>query len=184
MVNYKAIADAIPAASSAAAYAELAVSRQLFQKRVVNDVVVDVPYQKEGNDSYADGKFMTDVNVMTAFNSIKDLIEIKSKGDIVRQTYRSLSAHLDIGIAGATTLETAIQAAISGNNLSPWVHEVMNDEGLNIKDPQVVSVLSSLVSVDLKAAILATGSEVVPVFPRLKPGHVQNALQKRYRGEI
>jgi hypothetical protein len=181
MVNYKAIADAIPAASSAAAYAELAIFRPSLQKRLVGGVITDVPYlDDEGDEVWADGKFMTDVNVVVAFNSIKDLTVNRSKGSVVRQTYRSLSAYLDIGIAGATALETAITAS----TLSPWVHEVMNDEGLNVKDPQVEAALTGLVSTDLKAAILATGNEVVSVFPRLKSGHVQNALQKRYRGEI
>jgi hypothetical protein len=109
-VNYKEIADAIPKSVSDVAYAELAVQVPSIKTRFIEGNASSAPETgKDGKQVYHDCKFMTDTNIIAAFDAIK----------------------------GETTTV---------------------GEGEEAAD--------------------------VLVFPGLKPGHVQNAMQKRYRGEI
>lgn len=93
MVDYKAIADAIPATEMNAALAELAIERPLIKKEYVSkDVLVRGRVKKlfmpvldtngkqktkpvlDGNNNpmTAKGKFMDDILIKAAFNAIKD----------------------------------------------------------------------------------------------------------------
>ncbi len=109
-VDYKAIANAIPANVAAPAYAELKVQVPAIRARFTNGIRSEFAQtDKDGKQVYHDGKFMTDTLIIAAFDSIKG--ETMSVGE----------------------------------------------------GPEAAEVL---------------------VFPGLKPGHVQNAMQKRHRGEI
>ena len=202
MVDYKAIADAIPEAEMNTALAELAIVHLLFKKSVTHDVLgkivlvldedgnnVMIPYLgDDGNQKTSDGKFMTDVNIISAFDKIANLEQTVSKGNS-KQTYISLSSI--IGMALTAKLEVFIDNAVSAGKLSSWVAIGLNGDGLNVNDPQVIGFLNKEKSdgnldVDqvLINAIIGTGNEIVKVFPNLKVGHVSTAIQKRFRGEV
>ena len=127
-----------------------------------------------------DGKFMDDTTVIAAYNDIKDNTSTV-KLDTQKQSYLSLAAYPDIGIAGSAELETAVGAGISAGAISKWVDVALNGEGINVNDPQVESALTALISLELLTAILATGYEQQNTFQGLKPGQVQNALVEHYR---
>jgi len=67
------------------------------------------------------------------------------------------------------------------------VSKALNGDGLNISDPQIEVLLTSLIGqfdIDqpLIDAVTALATETVLLFPRLKLGHAQNALQKHALG--
>lgn len=189
MATYLEIVGEIPAPTLSAAMTELAISRPLLRSdRDANGVVTLIPIQDDlNNQLFADGKFMVDTTILTAFDLIKDMKNAATSKGEHKQTYISLSA--DIGVVLVAQLEICVGLAIVAGDLSSWIESALNDKGINVNDPQVVAVLTSLVgshgfTTELVDAIVGTGSEQLLKFPGLKPGHVQTALQKRYRGEI
>ncbi len=202
MVEYKAIADAIPEAEMNVALAELAVEHPLFKKSVTHDtdgkivLVLDsngdqvmVPYlDTNGDQKKSTCKFMTDVSIRAAFDKIVDLSETVSKG-YAKQSYISLSSK--IGMASTVKIELFINNLISAGKLSSWVDSALRGSGLNVNDPQIVGLLNQELlagNPDIDQAlvdeIVGTGSETVRTFQGLKVGQVQTAIQKRFRGEI
>ena len=160
MVDYKGIANAIPEPEMNSALSALT----------------------------EDGRFMDDSTVQAAFNKIKDLEVTVSKGTS-KESYISLSS--SIGLAATAKLEIFIDNAITAKKLSSWVGKALTDSGINVNDPQVIGFLNSELeasnpdidqdSIDL---IISTGNMTTKVFPNLKAGHVQNAIQKRAEGVI
>jgi hypothetical protein len=189
MIDYAAIADAVPATELAAANTELGTYRTLIVNQLdeLGNMVPTVLEDENGDAIQVNGKFMDDTTVVAAFNAIKDLPgDTVSKG-VHKQTYVSLSAEIGVGLTAQ--LESAVESAIAIGDLSVWVGKALNGNGINVNDAQVAGVLGSLVGThgfdqDLVDAIVATGVTTNLKFPNLKVGHVQTALQKRYKGEV
>lgn len=103
-----------------------------------------------------------------------------------RQTYLSIAD--EAGFTEATALSATVDAAVSGGQLPKWVDTALERDGIDVTNPQVGPILNGLVNASLTQAmvdaILATGIEQQPKYPGLKEGHIQNARQKRTRGEI
>ncbi len=163
-----AIINAIPQVSIDAATVELSIIRILPGEQDV------------------DGRFMDMTSIFDAFNAIKDNVSPKSRGNY-SQTYVSLAA--EIGASMVDQLVDGVTAAIAAGAMKSWRNEALETEGLNVNDPGVAAELNALVGnfgIDkpLVDAVLATGFESVLDFSGLKPGHVQNALEMNYRGEL
>jgi hypothetical protein len=93
-------------------------------------------------------------------------------------TYRNIAA--GVNLAASSELESAIEASA----LPKWVDKALNGDGININDPQVSAVLSTLVSAETYTAISDLGRVASPLFPRLKIGHLANARQMKSSGRI
>ena len=177
MNNYAAIVVSIPTTKLNAALAELAVVHPLTRSDGTN-------VMKNGAQQTATGKFMTDTNIMVCFDAIKNETTAVAKG-YNKQTYVSLGGVL--GLALTTQLETAVDAAIVAGDMAPWISQALNGAGINASDPQISGLLDSLkdkhgIDQLLIDAVAALAVETVPLFPGLKPGHVQNALQAHALG--
>lgn len=173
MVNYKAIADAIPQAEFDACMVELAKEH--------------IHLDKQGDEQITAGKFMDLTTIFAAFDIIKDNTTEVSKGDICLQSYASLSAI--IGFEKTAQFEDGVNAAIADNKMSGWIDQALHGDGININDDELKAKFIVLkdsygFTPALFTAIADAGKQTVLDFPRLKPGHVQNALQKRHAGVI
>lgn len=92
------------------------------------------------------------------------------------------------GPATANNVEAAIKAAISANQLGGWVLHAMYGEGLNITHKDMAAQLTALKAAGLTQdsldKLLSLTQVQTPKFPGLLEGYLQNARQKRVRGEI
>lgn len=169
---YKSIVDAIPEAEKSAALAELAIARPV----------------KSEEGKTVDGIFVDLSSVEAAFNAIKDNETVISKGEY-KADYVAIAGAA--GQAVADALYDAVEHLKTEALIRPWVSKALEGEGLNINDPGTLAQLEAmagdplnLLTAEQLAKIKAVGSDVVNDFPGLKLGHVQNALQALYRGEI
>lgn len=187
MVDTVAILAAIPQALIDTALVELNLPRLTFERVKIDGKWERVPkLDEQGQQVTHTGKIMDESVVNNAFDAIKGLKTLTSRGNY-KQTYVSLAA--EIGADFVDQLSGGITQAIAAGVVKPWVNEALETEGLNINDPNVTTKLSALVGnfgIDqpMVDAVLGTGMGDVYNFPRLKPGHVQFALQRHQRGEI
>ena len=88
-----------------------------------------------------------------------------------------------VGFTIASKLSARVVATMDA-----WVHEALQNEGIDINNAQTPVLLDSMVDATFTQAdadaIKAAGNIDVPVFPNLKLGHLQNAREMRARGEI
>ena len=97
----------------------------------------------------------------------------------VMVTYRRISASVSL------TVSAELQAAVlSASSIPAWVNQALAFDGININDPQVKSVLSTLVSEDSANKIIEMGVVKTPKYSNFKIGHLANARQKRAEGKI
>ena len=177
MIDYTAIVLAIPATELNAALAVLAIEHPKTRSD-------GSPVLVGGVQETSSGKFMELSTVEAAFDAIKDLTVVSVR-DSGRQTYASLAGTL--GLALTSQLEAAMGLAATAMVIGPWVDKALNNDGIDSSDPQVIGLLTSLIDQfgidqELVDAIASLSSETVPMFPGLKLGHVQNALQKHALG--
>ena len=112
-----------------------------------------------------------------AFNAMS--LEIISTTPEVMVTYRRISASVSL------TVSAELQAAVLNATLIPaWVNQALAYDGININDPQVKSVLSTLVYEDSANRIIEMGVVKAPKYSNFKIGHLANARQKRAEGKI
>lgn len=172
MVNYKEIADAIPQAESDACMVELNKEYTYIDR--------------QGQAAMGNGKFMDDITVQAAFDAIKDLTTLTVPSKVL-VTYKGI-AQLS-GFDVADKLQTNILSAIADNKLAQWVDDAFNSEGINVKDSKFRSKIASLSGAHgFTTAFINQMKTIGDVeslnFSGLKPGHVQNAMQKRHAGVI
>ena len=103
-----------------------------------------------------------------------------------RQTYLSIAD--EVGFAEAAALSGTVEAEVTAKQLPKWVDVALEQDGIDVTNPQVGPILSSLVNETLTQtmvdAIIATGSEDRPKYPGLRIGYLADARRKRERGEI
>jgi hypothetical protein len=112
--------------------------------------------------------------------------ETVSKTPEVYVNYTNLMA-VDLALAGQ--LSAIIKAAVDAGTLPEVVHIRLNNGGLNINNPSSGYVLQGFVEAGYltqaeKDTIMAMGVVTTKKYPGLKPGHVQNARQKRAEGIV
>ena len=113
----------------------------------------------------------------SAFNAMS--LESVSTTPEVMVTYRRISASVSITVSAE--LQSAVLSALA---IPAWVNQSLAYDGININDPQVKSVLSTLVSEDSGNKIIEMGVIKTPKYSNFKIGHLANARQKRAEGKI
>lgn len=103
-----------------------------------------------------------------------------------RQTYISIAD--EVGFAEAAALSGTVEAEVTAKQLPKWVDVALEQDGIDVTNPQVKPILDGMVN-DLLTqamvdAIIATGSEDRPKYPGLRIGYLADARRKRERGEI
>lgn len=199
MINYKLIADSIPAAEMAAAIAAIGPDKaqQTFEvdenKKLVldqdgNAIKID-QLDNNGDPIMLPGGFSDLTTVEAAFDAIKNLSGLVSRGEF-GQSYRGIARDAGFGIS--SQFEISIKAAVTVGDLPGWAHDALNNGGVNINDPDVAAKLNSFVTDNNKHgfdrnlvdAVLATGSLDTNTFPGLKLGHVRKSIVLRGKGKI
>lgn len=185
MVNYKGIADAIPASEMSAAIAAIGPDKpKILIKNSTRSTVKDV----DGNDVMQPGGFSDLATVQTAFDSIKG--NTVSAPRNIMQTYIGLTK--DLNLQKSSAFRAAVGAGIAANDIPDFIHDALNADGIDITNPQVESTLNGFAAdsgrhgftQSLVSSVLSTATEDVPVFRNLKIGHVQMAIQMRSEGEV
>jgi hypothetical protein len=113
----------------------------------------------------------------SAFNAMR--AETVSATPEVMVTYRRVSA--SVSLAASAELEAAVASAPS---MPSWVDKALSLDGIDVNDPQTAGLLSTLVTPETAAAIIAMGVISEPKYKGLKIGHLENARQMRAEGEI
>jgi len=187
VTDYSVIADAIPADLMSACEAAIGPAKPCMKFEVVDDVKTKVAMvDSEGSPVMLPGGFNDLTAVQAAFDVLKDLEEEQSRGNHL-QTYVGLAR--DASFAVAQEFSNFITEAITAGQLNSWVDEALNSTGLRVNSPDVANKLNQMVGVsgltqETVDAVLATGSTTVKVFPGLKLGHVQDAVQRRIAGVV
>lgn len=110
----------------------------------------------------------------TAFNTLASETVITTPETMI--TYRKIAA--SVSLTATAELEQAISA------LPLWVNKALQTDGIDVNDPQTAAALSSLVSTETAASIIALGKISTQKYPGLKLGHLQNAREMRAEGKI
>lgn len=121
----------------------------------------------------------------TAFNALEAMVlpEIR-KGR--PYTYNLLNTHLDID--ATNDFKAAVDSAIAASDLPEWLGINLTTGGAAI-GPRLESMFNSLVgrhgfTQPMLDAVFVIDKEIPKLFPRLKAGHVSNAIYRRAVGEI
>ena len=117
-----------------------------------------------------------------AFETMKDETEVVQ----VEEHYESEVAMMSrLGVTQAEAILDKIVGAVS-----PRVKRMIeSDRGINLADPQTQALISELVSNNILTQVEA-GQVLEPTqitnlkWPGLRPGYVQNALEKRVAGKV
>jgi len=202
MLNYeKAIVDAIPQVELDACMAELAIMYPRLKKVYsLNEDGILMPVldgngvqltepalDKKGDELPAtNGKFMDLTTVEAAFDAIKNL-KATTIPVVALVTYKGIAQLSGFDIADQ--LQTNILSAIAAGDLAQWIDDAFNSDGINVKDSKFRAKIAEL-SGDhgFTPAFINKIKEIGDVesldFPKLKSGHVQNALEQRHAGVI
>tara|TARA_S200002703_G_scaffold1263_1_gene2210 strand:+ start:11128 stop:11535 length:408 start_codon:yes stop_codon:yes gene_type:complete len=91
----------------------------------------------------------------------------------------------EAGFQVATNLQLKIKAAIDAGVFPDLVDSALKGDGININDPQVAVVISTLgLSAGDEAAVLDLQNVTSAKYPNLRIGHLSDARRKRERGEV
>lgn len=124
--------------------------------------------------------------IIQAYEALKAETTTQPK-DVVRINPRDLAASL--GFATASSIIAKLKA-LGGDLMADLLDSA---EGLDLKHPESQSVLSAwhdntdpakLSDAEYNALIGLTADEVVSKWPKIQPGHVQNALEWRLAGRV
>ena len=99
--------------------------------------------------------------------------------------YSELSLMSELGVTLADTILTKIEAQVSAR----VVRMIQSVEGVNLADPETKGLLAGLLAGGALTqaehdALIDLTKETKPVWPNLKLGHVQNAMEWRAEGYI
>jgi len=118
-------------------------------------------------------------NIDTAFASMK--AETVTTSPEVRLTY--LAVARSVGAGAASKLNARVLAT-----QSPWVDHALNNEGVDINNPQIPALLNSMVNATFTQAnadaVKAIGNVTQSKYPRLRQGHLEDARRLRAEGKI
>jgi len=100
-----------------------------------------------------------------------------------------ISVAREVGFAVAAALESRVNELISAGAFPSWLKAALENDGININDPQVAGLVASLVDgstfTQTQAdAILAMSQVLSDKYPNLKEGYLQDARRKRAGGLI
>lgn len=125
-------------------------------------------------------------DLATAYQTMK--AEMVNTTPLKRMSYRAVAN--ECGYDCANKLSKALNSAIGAGSMPKFIEAIMNNEGLDVNDVQVVAQLDALVAspIDYDQTdmdkLIATGVVSVPKYTNLRMGHLQNAREKRLAGKI
>lgn len=122
----------------------------------------------------------------SAFDTMDAETVVKSRG---KYLVTQMDIAEQLGLDAAVIVRDAFEAAVAANQLPSWVVTAMDAGGININHQGVATKVGQMVTASELTqaqadAFLDLGNATLSKWPGLKHGHLQNAREKRARGEI
>ena len=139
----------------------------------------------QGDPVMQPGGFSDLATVSLAFDAIKDDEDspVRLRG---AYNYAKIGSATDFNTANA--FNESVDSAVTAGDLPGWLGEALNAEGIKF-DSKLKNKLESLIGKhDFTQAsinnVFNADMKTGKTFPRLKLGHVQEAIQMRSKGEV